>query len=41
MTGTVPFDDPEWETFCAICDKMSLANILAGYEAAYKRYLSK
>ena len=41
MTGTVSFDDLEWETFYAICDKMSFANIQAGYEAAYKRYLSK
>lgn len=41
MNGTVPFDDSEWETFCATCDEMSLADIRAGYEAAYERYLSK
>lgn len=41
MNRTVEFGDAEWETFCNNCEGMSLADIQAGYEAAYERYLSK
>ncbi len=41
MNKTVVFSDTEWENFCNTCEEMSLADIQAGYEAAYERYLSK
>lgn len=41
MNKTVAFNDAQWENYCNTCDTMRLADIQAGYEAAYERYLSK